>query len=110
MCKREFTIPFRVKGKPFRKCEECHKRKINVALYTVHDTGLNSHIKAFICVKCLEEAKQRCKEKTAEIESLINYLIKNHPYPEDVFINKGKEARVGYNACISLIKEFFEME
>ncbi len=45
-------------------------------------------------------------EKT--LKDLINYLKKNHPYPEDVFKNTGREARVGYNSCIRKITEFLE--
>ena len=41
-------------------------------------------------------------------KKLINYLWKNHPYPKDIFIKEGKEARLGYEICIREIIKFFE--
>ena len=61
-------------------------------------------------------------------EEIINDLIKNHPYPDDVFIEPTKEqwdkfhrvlngeemssgafigtaCRIGYNACLHIIKQ-----
>ena len=49
----QFTIPFKIGLKPFRKCEECHKRKLTTSFYEIHDNGLNSYITAFICRKCI---------------------------------------------------------
>lgn len=41
---------------------------------------------------------------------LIQFLQKENPYPADIFIKKGKEARIGYNACMKKIEEFFKAE
>jgi len=48
------------------------------------------------------------EEKNIE-KDLIDFLLKKHPYPNDIFVREGREARIGYEACISHVKEFFDM-
>lgn len=57
--KNEFTIPMKVNFTPFKRCEECSKKKLNVSFYQIHDNGLNEYIEAHICKKCLREAINR---------------------------------------------------
>ena len=40
------------------------------------------------------------------LEDLVEYLKENQPYPEDIFIKIGEEARVGYNSCIHNINKY----
>ena len=62
----EFTMSFRIKWTPFKRCDECYKRKITSSLYEIHDNGLNAHIDAFVCLKCTREAKKRAKSKNED--------------------------------------------
>jgi len=41
-------------------------------------------------------------------KELINYLWETHPYPKDIFIKEGREARLGYEVCIRQVIKFFE--
>jgi len=41
-------------------------------------------------------------------EKLIKSLWENHPYPADIFVKEGKEARLGYEVAIETVKRFFE--
>ena len=59
----EFTIPMKIKWIPFKKCDECNKRKLSTTFYEVNDTGLNAHIDLNVCKKCMKEAKERVKDK-----------------------------------------------
>ena len=66
MPKREFTIPFKREWTPFKKCDECEKRKFSTTLYHVYDNGLNSYIPLYVCKLCMIEAKARQKLINAE--------------------------------------------
>ena len=59
----EYTIPFKRKRIPFRKCEECEKRKFSTTFYEVDTVNLMSHIDYNVCRKCMKEAKERAKEE-----------------------------------------------
>lgn len=59
----EFTVPFKVKRKRFRICEECEKRKFSTTLYNVYDNGLISYKEYYVCKKCMKEAKERARER-----------------------------------------------
>jgi len=61
MC--EFTIPFRMKWKPFKRCEECGKKKLTTFLYEVSDAALIWYVEYYVCNKCMREAKKRCKNE-----------------------------------------------
>jgi len=58
---KEFTIPFYIRWTPFKRCEECKKRKITTCLYEISDTGLIYYVEYYICRKCMKEAKARVK-------------------------------------------------
>ncbi len=46
----------KIRRKPFKKCEECEKRKLSTTLYEVNDCGLNSYVHYLVCRKCMKEA------------------------------------------------------
>lgn len=58
---REFTMPFKQKRTPFKRCDECEKRKFSTNHYHVYDNGLNSYIPLLVCKWCMIEAKARQK-------------------------------------------------
>jgi len=59
----EFTIPMKEKWTPFKRCEECKERKLSTTLYKVHDAGLISYVKYYVCRKCMKEARLRVKNE-----------------------------------------------
>lgn len=52
----------KVKRKPFKKCDECEKRKLSTILYNVNDSGLISYVILLVCKKCMKEAKERVRK------------------------------------------------
>ena len=73
----DFCIPFKIKRIPFKKCDECEKRKLSTCFYEVHDQGLNSHIDLHVCRKCLKEAKERV-QKMPKCEDCGDVIDGNH--------------------------------
>ena len=42
-------------------------------------------------------------------KDLIEFLKKTNPYPEDIFKSeKGKIARLGYNACVRNVEKYLK--
>ncbi len=66
MTELEFTIPFKQKRTPFKKCDECEKRKFSTNLYRVFDNGLNYYRAFSVCKLCMIEARARQKLINAE--------------------------------------------
>ncbi len=62
----EFTMPFKQKRTPFKRCDECEKRKFSTCLYHVFDNGLNYYKALYVCRVCMIEAKARQKLINAE--------------------------------------------
>ena len=62
----EFGVTFKQKRTPFKRCDECEKRKLSTVYYHVYDTGLNSYIKYWVCKLCMIEAKARARLERAE--------------------------------------------
>ena len=57
----DFCIPFKQKWTPFKRCDECGKRKLSTCFYEVDNQGLTHHIDVWCCKKCMKEAKERVK-------------------------------------------------
>jgi len=62
MSSDEYSIIFKRKWLPFRRCEECKKRKLTTKLYDVDSVSLMSHIEYNVCNKCIKKAMQRVRE------------------------------------------------
>ncbi len=92
----KFCVPMKVKKVYFKKCDECSKRKLITILYDIYDQGLNSRITAYVCKKCMKEAKQRAKDNRELGKKLIEFL-KEHL---DCSIDDDN---------FELIKEFFDI-
>jgi len=58
----EFGVTFKQKWTPFKRCDECEKRKLSTVYYHVYDTGLNCYKEIWCCKKCYKEAQERVKE------------------------------------------------
>ncbi len=76
MSELEFTIPFKQKRTPFKRCDECGRRKFTTSHYHVFDNGLNYYKALSVCKLCTIEAKARQKLINAE-EKLNDFIMEN---------------------------------
>lgn len=60
----ESKIPMEPKWVPFKRCDECLKRKVLMFSYYVFDISVIDDIKKYhICGKCMEEMRLRAKSE-----------------------------------------------